>query len=185
MTECENISVLMVRKDLDDLPQHAPPAGYRTRLYRPGDGDTWLRIWRASEPFGSITPQTFENEFGQNLRAMEKRCCFLVAPDGQDIGTATAWYRRYEGRPWGQLHWVGVVPAYQAKGLSRCIVTAAMSRVRALGHRRAILGTSTGRVAAIRTYLRFGFVPAVTDGEQGRAWRLLREHVSHPALARL
>ena len=158
------------------------PSRRKPRDFRPGDDKAWLRIWQASEKFSTITRETFDTQFGHNLRAMERRCLFLVTPDGEDVATATAWYCRHRGLRWGLIHWVAVIPDYQGRGLSRCMVTAAMSRMRSLGHRRARLGTQTPRLAAIRTYLRFGFVPDMTAPDADRAWQLVREHIRHPAL---
>lgn len=182
----EYIPIVMVREHLRDVPQHSPPAGYRMRLYRPGDRQTWLRIWQASEPFESITDQTFDSNFGRDAPAMAARCHFLVGPDGGDVGTITAWYdRNYRSRRWGRIHWVAILPQHRGRGLSRCMMTAALSRLRTLGHRRALLTTQTPRIAAIRTYLRFGFVPDMTAKDAQRAWKLVRERISDPALADL
>jgi len=179
----EYIPVCMVREDLEGIPDYPLPAGYSMRLFRPGDRKTWLRIERAAETFGRITGSLFDEEFGHAPAAMTKRCYFLVAPGGRDVGTIAAWYtRRHLGRPWGRIHYVAVEPAHQGRGLSRCIMTVAMKRLRSLGHRRAMLVTQTPRIAAIRTYLRFGFVPDPTSPQADRAWKLIAEHISHPAL---
>jgi len=179
----EYIHVQMIREDLAMLPQYPPAEGYAIRAYRPGDRETWLRIWRASEAIEEIPDSSFDATFGADLPAMARRCCFLVSPAGRDVGTVTAWYeRRYRARPWGRIHWLAVAPDRRGKGLSRCLMTVAMNRLRALGHRRAMLSTQTPRIPAIRTYLRFGFVPDMTTPDAARAWRLIAEHIDHPAL---
>jgi GNAT superfamily N-acetyltransferase len=167
----EYLRVTMVCESLENIPQHALPPGYRMRLYRPGDRRRWVRIWQASERFVKVTARTFDAAFGADLRAMARRGLFLVAPDGRDVGTITAWYqRRYFGRPWGRIHWVAVLPAHRGRGLSK-----AMIRLRALGHRRVMLQTETPRLAAIRTYLGFGFVPDMRPAEAQRAWGLVAQ----------
>ena len=175
--------ICMVRENLADLPQHSLPAGYTARPFAPGDRATWLRIWRASETFETIRPSHFDESFGDDPGAMIRRAMFLVSPAGKDVGTITAWYeKRYLRRPWGRIHWVAVLPNHRGRGLSRGMMTLAMNRLWALGHRRAMLATQTTRIPAIRTYLRFGFVPALTDAGSADAWRLVAGHVDHPAL---
>jgi GNAT superfamily N-acetyltransferase len=179
----EYIAVCMVRGDMEGIPQHPLPEGYSMRLYRPGDRETWLRVQRAWEPFERITEDMFDRTFGVDLPAMERRGYFLIAPDGHDVGTITAWYeRRFVGRPWGRIHWVAIASEHRGKGLSRCIMTVAMNRLRALGHRRAMLTTQTPRIAAIRTYLHFGFVPDMSTERAAHAWKLVAECIDHPAL---
>jgi GNAT superfamily N-acetyltransferase len=180
----EYIAVCMVRGDLENVPDYPLPEGYSMRRFRPGDRKTWLRVERAAETLGRITGGLFDEEFGDDPAVMARRCCFLVAPNGREVGTITAWFdRKHLGRRWGRIHYVAIVPEHQGKRLSRCIMTVAMRRLRALGHRRAMLVTQTPRIAAIRTYLRFGFVPDWTTPWAERAWKLVGEHISHPALA--
>jgi len=182
----ESLSVQMVREDLEDIPQYPLPAGYAMRLYRPGDRETWMRIHREAESPDGDWGKCFDGEFGGDLAGMAKRCCYLVSPRGRDVGTVTAWYdRRFLGRRWGRIHYVAIVPEHRGKGLSRSIMTVAMERLRRLGHRRAMLVTQTHRIPAIRTYLRFGFVPEMTSDNAARAWKLVAEQFPHPALERL
>jgi len=172
----EYLRVAMVRQSLDGIPQHSLPPGYCMRAYRKGDRSRWVRIWQASEQYVKVTARTFDRAFGGDLAAMARRGFFLVGPDGRDVGTITAWYeRRYRGRRWGRIHWVAIVPEHRGKGLCKAMMTAAMNRLRALGHRRAMLRTETPRLAAIRTYLDFGFVPDMRFGEARRAWKLIAE----------
>jgi len=181
----ESITVVMVREHLDNIPQYPLPAGYRMRLYRPGDKKVWVRLWEASDSLDRAA-ERFDESFGYDLPALQKRCYFLVAPDGKDVGTITAWYNRnFRGRRWGLIHWVAIIPEYQGKGLSKCMMTVAMNRLRALRHRRAYLRTQTHRIPAIKTYLDFGFLPDMTYPDAKRAWQIVRKYINHPVLARL
>jgi GNAT superfamily N-acetyltransferase len=182
----EYIRIVMVRENLENIPQYPLPDGYRVRLFRAGDRKTWVRVQQASEPFVAVTPKTFDDNFGDDLSAMRRRGYFLVSPDGEDVGTITAWYdRKYAGRRWGRIHWVAITPPHRAKHLSKGMMTIAMNRLRGLGHRRVMLGTQTPRIPAIRTYLRFGFVPDMTTKDAERAWKLVRKCISHTALEHL
>ncbi|MFB3891763.1 MAG: N-acetyltransferase family protein [Phycisphaerae bacterium] len=189
----EYIPVVMIRDNLRDIPQSPLPHGYSLRFWRPGDAETWVRIWQESETLlrekepslkaHGVTRETFDKNFGDDLAAMTKRCLFVVAPDGRDVGTTTAWYdRNYAGKPWGRIHWVAISHDHQGKGLAKPMMTAAMNLMKRLGHRRAILGTQTPRLAAIKVYLDFGFVPDMTAEDAARAWKLIQDELHHPAL---
>lgn len=182
----EFIHVSMVRPDMANIPQHALPAGFSFRFYRPGDADTWVRIWQEAESILRLHPidrPLFDKEFGTDLPAMEKRCLFVVAPDGREVGTTTAWYdNEYAGKSWGRIHWVAISSDYQGKGLAKPMMTEAMNLMKRLGHGRAVLGTQTPRLAAIKLYLDFGFTPDMTTPDAARAWKLVQDVLHHPAL---
>lgn len=180
----EYLAIRMYRPDLKGLPRHPLPDGFRLRLFRRDDRRTWLDIWQAAERYERITVGVFNRSMGYDMPAMPRRCMFLVAPDGRDVGTATAWYwRDPRGQRWGRLHWVGIIPEFQGLGLSKPLVAAAMDLMLSLRHRRAFLVTQTRRIAAIRTYLYFGFLPHTTNDVDRRAWRIVRQFISHPDLA--
>ncbi len=180
--------VCMVREDLDGIPRVELPDDMTLRLYRPGDDETWLRVHRQAyaDDVYEITPDLFRTSFGEDEAGLRRRCLFLVDADGREVGTATAWYeRRWNARPWGRLHYVAIVPSARGRRLSRALSAAALERMRRLGHRRALLGTQTPRIPAIRTYLRLGFVPHVPDDAARDAWRRVAARIDHPALASL
>ena len=183
----EYIKVVMLRSNLANIPQYALPAGYSFRFYRPGDARIWVRIWQEAESTNKlqdVNGQTFTRAFGGDLRAMERRCLFMVSPQGRDVGTTTSWYdRNYAGQAWGRIHWVALSAEIQGKGLAKPMMTEAMNLLKRLGHRRAILGTQAPRLAAIKLYLDFGFVPDMSAPDAQRAWRMVQAQLRHPALS--
>jgi ribosomal protein S18 acetylase RimI-like enzyme len=180
------IDIMMVRDTLDGVPQHAPPEDYRLRLWEPGDGATWTRIWTAASRFGEITPETFRREFGADDDLLRERQFFLCDARGRAVGTATAWRVKPEDEPTrGLVHWVAVVPELQGRGLAKALMTAVCNRLRGLGYRGAQLITQEARVAAVGLYLAFGFRPHARSDEERRAWVGLREKMSPSALDRL
>lgn len=182
----EYISVRMVRPSLARIPELPLPRGFRLRLFGRGDRRTWLDIWRASERVHPITVRVFNESMGYDMTGLRRRCLFLVSPDGRDIGTSTAWYDRDgAGVRWGRVHWVAIRPEFRGCGLSKPLVAATLHFLRRLRHRRACLVTQTPRIAAIKAYLDLGFRPDVPDRSHCRAWRLVREHLDHPLLARV
>jgi GNAT superfamily N-acetyltransferase len=180
----EYLHVEMYRPHMRGLPSYPLPAGYRLRHFRPGDRETWLDIWQTVDDHEPVSCKLFDAWTGGDTPALRRRCLFLVSPDGLDIGTAAAWYDRdARGQRWGRHHWVAIVPEFRSQGLSKPLVSATMNIMRSLRHRRAVLGTQTPRIAAIRTYLCFGFRPRIRHEEDRRAWGLVQSYVDHHLLA--
>ena len=170
----EYISVTMIRDDLNHIPQFHLPQGYAIRWYQDGDEDLWLKVQRASEDYIEITHELFMEWHGNYLSMLKDRMFFLLDPEMNAIGTATAWFiDEYRGKPYGRVGWVAIVPSEQDKGLSRPMMTVLCNRLRELGHERAYLTTSTARFPAIRLYRRFGFRPEYNQSIDRDVWREL------------
>jgi GNAT superfamily N-acetyltransferase len=170
----EYIPVTMIRDDLDLIPQFHLPQGYAIRWYQDGDKDLWLEIQRASEDYIEITPELFMEWHGNYLSILKDRMFFLLDPEMNAIGTATAWFiDEYRGKRYGRVGWVAIVPSMQDKGLSRPMMTVLCNRLMELGHKRAYLTTSTTRFPAIRLYWRFGFRPEYNQPGDRDVWREL------------
>ena len=190
----DRIRVFMTRENLADIPVLAVPDGFSIRTYRVGEESRWACVEASAGEFGSIVDarRHFLTEFGENLNDMENRCQFLVrrsaSADGSDgtlVGTATAWYGAPETTDIqtrrGRLHWVGIVPEFQGKGLAKPLVAHTL-RVMARYHDRAYLTTQTTSYRAVKIYLDFGFRPAFVTDQGRKGWRLLAELLGHPAL---
>jgi GNAT superfamily N-acetyltransferase len=175
--ELPDVSLAMVREGLEDLPVFELPPGYSIRSHREGDQAVWTDIHLAAEKRIEVTAGLFADEFGGDAEQLRRRQLFLCDPGGAAVGTGTAWHGRYRGTEMGRVHWMAVVPGQQGRGLSRPLLAAVCSRLRELGHRRAFLTTSTGRLAALRLYLRFGFRADPTDEPQRAAWEAVRRRL--------
>lgn len=168
----------MSREDLAGTPVFPLPDGYVIRAYSPGDEHTWVQIQSAADRYNTITLELFRNEFGDDPSVLAERQLFLLDPQGKAVGTATAWFDDdHHGQPYGRIHWVAVHPSSQGRGLSKPLLSAACSRLQELGHGKAYLITSTGRIAAINLYLRFGFLPEIQGAEDEAVWAQLNKHL--------
>ena len=176
-----NIGVELVRDDLDEIPQFDYPAGHSIRWYVRNDEALWISIWKASEKYLEIDEKVFKSEFGSDSEYLGDRQFYLIDTTGQAIGTSTAWFDGDKSnRDTGRVHWVAVIPEKQGNGLSKPIMTITCRRLRDLGYRNAILGTSTGRISAINLYLGFGFRPNIRNQEDLTTWHELSPHLRNP-----
>lgn len=178
----ETIQVRMNRSHLQRVPQFFFKDGFDIRPFRPGDEQTWLRVWKEADA-PSVNEKTFGQEFGRFVEKCPRRMLFVTAPGGREVGTIASWFSTRPGVPWGVIHWVAVSKDYQGKGLAKPMMTAAMNRMWDLGHRRAYLITQTPRTGAIKLYLDFGFVPDLTHHDNARkAWEMVNKVLHHPVI---
>jgi ribosomal protein S18 acetylase RimI-like enzyme len=165
----ENRPITMTRPTLADLPPRPPLAP--NIVLRPMTGldeaAAWTAAQRDAEPFLTIGDDLFAREFGGDPDAIPVRCLFAVDTEtGEVVGASSAWHGgdpRARGRDWGRIHWVVVRPAYQRRGIARALVVECLYVLKALGHERAYLATSTGRTGAIALYEDLGFVRDAAD----------------------
>ncbi|GLC86985.1 GNAT family N-acetyltransferase [Lysinibacillus piscis] len=184
----KRISVAMVRKDLLNIPQFSLPEEFTIRRFEKGDERHWARIETAVDEFTSeeAALACFQKEFGSHIDEMTERCLFIENEEGLPIATTTAWYGdlRGDGEIAGRIHWVGVIPAYQGRKLSKPLLSAAMN-ILAEKHTKGYLTSQTTSYQAINMYLNYGFEPDVTVKNSEEAWRLLEEVLNRLILAEL
>lgn len=179
----KNYSVRMIREDMENIPHFPIPKGFAIRNYRPNEGHIWTQIQKAAEPYIKVDDGLFAREFKRDLLAMEDRSFYLTTDEGVEIGTITAWWQTHsDGEVWGQIHWVAIHPDYQERGLSKPLMSVAMARLKQ-SHERCFLDTSTGRLAAIKVYLNFGFYPVLLDERSRQAWAEVASVLEHPILS--
>lgn len=144
----------MARPDFHDWPAYPLPAGFSIRAYQSGDAAHWRAIHERADPFNSFDDSTFGTWFGDDDEILRARQRFMLAPDGQIIGTATAWFDTPEI---GRVHWVAILPEFHGRGLARPLLSTIGQTLQNLGHTRAVLTTSYQRPIAIALYRKFGF----------------------------
>ena len=178
----KNYSVRMIREHMENIPQFPIPIGFAMRNYRPDEGAIWTRIQRAAEPYFDVDDQLFAREFKRDFGALEERSFYLATDAGEEIGTITAWWQPdLDGQDWGQIHWVAIHPDYQGRGLAKPMMSVAMAYLKRF-HERSFLGTSSGRIPAIKVYLDFGFYPDLERENSQQAWTEVASVLEHPVL---
>lgn len=146
--------VEMTRPNLNNWPRVDLPAGFSIRAYQSGDAAHWRAIQERADPFNTFDDTTFAAWFGTDEDVLRARQKFLIAPDGEVIGTAAAWF---DSPQIGRVHWVAIQPEYQGRGLARPLLSAVGQTLRDLGHTSATLTTSIQRPLAIALYRKIGF----------------------------
>ena len=166
---------------MENIPQFPIPEGFAIRNYRRNEGHIWTRILQAGEPYAEIDDELFDREFKRLLSVMEDRS--FLPNNGHRQGN------RHNHGVVARYRWrsVGTDPLgrdssdYQGRGLSKPMMTVAMERLKQ-SHERCFLGTSTGRMAAIKVYLDFGFTPDLSHENSQQAWTEVASVLKHPIL---
>src|SRR5690606_14450356 len=111
-TESANVSLHMVREEMENIPEYSLPPGYRFRPYREGDAATWTAIQRAAEPFFAIEDDLFERQYGPMADALPERMVFVETSEGEAVASISAWWETSRDNPndRGRIHWVVVHP---------------------------------------------------------------------------
>jgi len=160
------IDVMMKRMTGTEIPEFPLPEGYSFELFQSGDEKHWAQIEAAADEFASPIDGLlyFQREFLPYSRELVRRCVFAKSPEGEYVGTATAWWDyAADGKrhPW--LHWVAVKPAHQNRGIGKAIVSKTIRLLYDIegDFRDYYLHTQTWSHVAIGIYEKCGFT--VTD----------------------
>ena len=170
-----------------EIPTYDLPEGYTFATYQDGDRDDWIAIeWSAKEFFCYADGiDAWGRYYAKYEHILPGRMFFVVAPNGEKIATATAFFdpkNPDDGKAW--LHWVAVRRDHQGKGLARPIIAKALSRLRELGHGTLYVPTQTTTWVAARLYMDFGFVPTAENAVESEfGYRILKTLTNHPTLA--
>ncbi len=169
--------IWMIRETLDNVPSFSLPEPYSIRWYQEGDRAVWEDIQERCENDPRPFPkELFDRGYGMDLGALPQRMVFLLDHSAKPIGTATAWLdENFDGKLYGRIHWVAILQEYQGRGLAKPLMSIVCARLRELGHQRACLRTSTGRIPAINLYNKFGFVPLLRNAAEENDWRGVKE----------
>jgi GNAT superfamily N-acetyltransferase len=178
-----DIPLTMTRPHVNGLPNHPCPEGFTVRSYVPGDEAVWAKIEAAAGAFPSEAAALahFEKEFAPHAELLPGRMLVLEDAEIGPIGTTTAWIGIYEGVRQGRIHWVGITPEFQGRGLSKPLLSAAMKQI-ASEFDRAYLTTETTSYRGINLYLRFGFEPVVATALDREGWVIVEEMLGRAVL---
>jgi len=181
--KCLKYFHLVLRHDLEHIPERPLPQGYSFRFYQPGDEEKWLEIEASAREF--LTPESgrksWEKYFGSREKELPFRMLFIVDAEGNYVATATAHDDPADPIA-GWLHWVAIKKEHQGKGLSKPLVYKVLSLLKERGCPYACVPTQTTTWLAVRIYMDCGFVPLNTEEAEG-GWRIVKTLTDHPLLA--
>ena len=79
----------------------------------------------------------------------------------------------------GDLHMVAVSPGYRGKGLSFPLCARVINYLNGRGIKKIKLTTDDHRVPAIKTYLKLGFIPVLSDDTMAGRWNALSGRIPY------
>ena len=165
-------NIHMVRENLENIPAYELPAPYAVRWFQAGDERKWVNVVSGADIYNTTTLQTHKTEFGEDLKTISARQFFFIDRIGKPVGTCTSWFEKEgEEKGLGRIHWVMLLPEVQGKGLSKSMLSLALTRLKELGHSKTILTTQPPRLPAIALYLKFGFTPLLKNLGDDIIWQ--------------
>lgn len=156
----------MLLPSLEGLPALEVPPGYGLRTWRDGDERAWGAIMESPDGIGTNwTVQAVREKLVSRPQFQPDSVFFATFDTDGDapVASAASWRHPEEERSRGYVHMVASLPAHRGKGLGRLVTLATLHHMRRHGFKDARLETDDFREAAVRTYLRLGFVPQYVD----------------------
>ena len=154
------------------------PAGYHLRTFRPGDEAGFYAVMAlAGWPGWDV--------------AKLKPWLYRILPEGwfmavhtqsnQIVATAMATHDPTWRSPFcAELGWVAADPAHAGQGLGTAVVAAATARMIAAGYAHIHLYTEPYRLAALKIYLKLGYLPFLSIPGETDVWREICEQLAWP-----
>jgi mycothiol synthase len=152
-------NIFMYRPHLQDLLIPVFPEGYT--LHQVTDPNEAAEL-------GHLLTLAFEETWDAErankelIQAPDVHAVFVVKHHGQMVATASSQLRAHRSPTSGYVHWVGTHPDYRGQRLAYGLVANVLGDFVIRGYQDAYLETQPFRLAAIKTYLRLGFIPVYT-----------------------
>jgi len=167
-------------------PKHrlvAPPAirlhaGYSLRTYRPGDEARFYEVMKLAG-----WPGWNDQKLEPWLARIPPASWFMAVHEesGVIVATAMGLHDHQELHPFGgELGWVAGDPAHAGRGLGMAVSAAVTVRLIDAGYRHIHLYTEHWRLAALKTYLKLGYVPFLYIPEMTERWRTICTQLEWP-----
>jgi mycothiol synthase len=150
-------------------PAVGPPPGYSVRAYRSSDEPRFYAIMELSG-----WPGWNDDRLRPWICRIPPGCWFMAIDDetGEIVATAMGLHDHSDMHPFGgELGWVASDPAHAGRGLGMVVCAAVTARLLQAGYRNVHLYTEDFRLAALKTYLRLGYVPFLYAPDMIGRWQ--------------
>ena len=151
--------VLMHRPHLHHLPAPVPlDPGFALREVEPADERALAEL--LERVFLQYGERWDENRVRRVLtEANDVNAVYAIFWQGQPVATTSSQYLHEYADTAGFVHWVATHPDFRGKRLASTLLARVLTDFEERGYDGAWLITQPDRIPAIRTYLKFGFVP--------------------------
>lgn len=157
------------------------PEGWAIRSMGPGEGATWASICGGEfwDPAQISDAERWQQTMAGDAGVREENVFFVCDETGQPVATATAKLLDESARasfpptpqPLGYLHYVAALPQCRGKGAGSAATAQVLCRLTELGYPDCVLTTDDPRLAAIRSYLRLGYLPVLRGDGMRQRWQ--------------
>lgn len=154
------------------------PPGYDMRTYQQGDRPRFYEIM----DLAGFT--------GWNDEVLQPWLPRMLSPgwhmathgaSGEIVATAMALQDASEfGAQGGELGWVAGDPAHGGRGIGMAVCAAATARLIEAGYRFIHLYTEDWRLPALKTYLKLGYVPLLSELDMPERWQAICTQLHWP-----
>ena len=154
---------------LSTPPQPQLPEGYSLRTYQPGDEVRFYEVMALSG-----WPGWDSSKLRPWVARIPPDSWYMLMHDASGLMVATAMglHDHTDWHPFGgELGWVASDPAHAGRGLGRAVCAAVTARLISAGYKHIHLYTEDFRLAALKTYLRLGYVPYFDRPESEVHWQ--------------
>ncbi len=163
---------------LNKPPAPRLPAGYALRTYRPGDEPRFYQVMALAG-----WPGWDDAKLRPWLARIPPESWFMAVHEASDeiVATAMGLHDHSDEHPFGgELGWVAGDPAHAGQGLGMAVCAAVTARLLQMGYRNVHLYTEQWRLAALKQYLKLGYVPFLYSSEMRERWRVICEQLAWP-----
>ena len=155
------------RSRLGDRLSEDLAEGYAIRTYQPRDEERFFELME----FGEFDPWD-EDKLSHNMNRIIPGGWFFITYSQIPVATAMCLHNYSDSNPFtGDVGWLACDPAHRGKGLGLQITSFVTNRFLQAGYSRIQLHTEYYRLAAIKTYLKSGYVPDIDDDTTIGLWR--------------
>jgi mycothiol synthase len=172
---------LMMIRAAAPVPEVPLPAGWTIRSMRPGEGGTWARLCGGEfwDPQQMSDEERWAHVMAADSGVKVENVFFVCEETGEPVATATAKLLDTQSRagfpptehPLGYLHYVAALPLCRGKGAGSAVTAHVLRRLAELGYPDCVLTTDDARLAAVRSYLRLGYVPVLRGEDMRGRWQ--------------
>ena len=141
------------------------PGGYTVSGYREGFEKDWGRLEYSIGDFDTCeaAEKYFSDTFLKDPHFSPERARFVIAPNGEVVGSCIAWYGMRNGKEVDLLHWLVVSDKHRSLGLGRALCCDVLSYFHKSGGDPIYLHTQPWSYTAVFLYISLGFKLCKTD----------------------